>query len=60
MKKEHIELYKFALESMILEPKNKFRWWHPAIAQFQDALKRKLTIFSISENDFILLIFFNS
>ena len=45
MKKEHIELYKFALESMILEPKNKFRWWQLAIAQFQDALKRKLTIF---------------
>ena len=44
MKEEHAKLYKVALENMILQPKFKFRWWQLAIAQFQDALKRKLTI----------------
>ena len=44
MKEEHAELYKVAVENMILQPKFKFRLWRLAIAQFQDALKRKLTI----------------
>ena len=45
MKEEHAKMYKVAVENMILRQKNKSRWWRKSIAQFQDALKRKLTIF---------------